>query len=329
MSSFRDKISATGSRVGSALKSTRGRSVLLYFLFVAVAFVFWLLLSLDNEVQRDFEVPVEIVGTPDSVTVVSTAPRFINVNVKGKGTQLLRFGLGGIPSFKIKFDECAIAGSDNTFGLPKGRLESRLREYFGQGVNIVSCRPDSIILAYTTRPGVKIKLHVNADVEAGLQYIISGPVTANVDSVNVYTTGTIPRDLHVIETEMLNLTNLRDTVRVQVKVKPVKGLRIIPDRVTVTVPVEPLISRNRKAQIEVINVPEGAELITFPSKVDVTYLVPMSLYNTDIPLKVYVDYDKVSMSSSKLPVSLSLIPETYKNVTVSPDSVEYIIENKP
>ena len=58
------------TKVTAALKSSRGQNVLLYLLFVAVAFVFWVFLSLDTEVQRDFDVPVELQDIPDSVTIV-------------------------------------------------------------------------------------------------------------------------------------------------------------------------------------------------------------------------------------------------------------------
>lgn len=42
------------TKVTAALKSSRGQNVLLYLLFVAVAFVFWVFLSLDTEVRPRF-----------------------------------------------------------------------------------------------------------------------------------------------------------------------------------------------------------------------------------------------------------------------------------
>ena len=72
------------AKVTAALKSSRGQNVMLYLLFVAVAFVFWVFLSLDTEVQRDFDVPVELQDVPDSVTVIGQIPPSIGVSVKGK-----------------------------------------------------------------------------------------------------------------------------------------------------------------------------------------------------------------------------------------------------
>lgn len=327
MSPLKEKLNRASGNIDRALHSSRGKDVMLYLMFVAIAFVFWLLLSLDNEVQRDFDVPVEIVDVPDSVTIIDPAPKTLSVSVKSKGSQLLRFLWGHVPVMKIKYDESR--ASRNRFFMNRSRLEARLRDYFGNvGVQIVSCKPDSISLAYTESPGRKVRLEIKADVQPNLQCIISGPITANVDSVRVYSAGELPKGFDRVETEMIVKGGLKDTMRYEVKLKPVPGARLIPDKVIVTVPVEPLISRKRQVEISAVNVPDGVGLITFPSKVDVSFLVPMSIYGEDFPMKAYVDYDRIRPGSSYLPVALSLVPEVYHNISLSPDSVEYIIEHK-
>ena len=312
-------------KVTAAIKSSRGQNVLLYLLFVAVAFVFWVFLSLDTEVQRDFDVPVELQDVPDSVTVIGQVPQSLDVSVKGKDSQLIRFLWGKLSPVKLKWQ-------DNVEGqalvLTHQKLDSRMREYFGNGVQIVSCRPDSLRIPFTTQPGVKVKLMVQADIPPNLQYIISGPITANVDSVTLYSVTDLPHNLKYVSTEPIVKSNLKDTMRYEIRVKPIAGVRIIPETVTVTVPIEPLIMRKRFVGIEVENLPDETNLITFPSKVEISYLVPMSAYNDDYPVKAYVDFRAAQPSRKKLAVSLSSMPVIYHNISFTPDSVEYIIENE-
>ncbi|MCM1354847.1 MAG: hypothetical protein NC212_00405 [Staphylococcus sp.] len=310
-------------KVTAALKSSRGQNVLLYLLFVAVAFVFWVFLSLDTEVQRDFDVPVELQEVPDSVTIIGQVPQSIGVSVKGKDSQLLRFLWGNMSPVKLKWQD-NIEG--DAMVVSHQKLDSRMREYFGNGVQIVSCRPDSLHLPFTALPGVKVKLVVQADIHPNLQYILSGPIVANVDSVTLYSVADLPHSLKLVSTEPLVKSDLKDTMRYEVKVKPIAGVRIIPDVVTVTVPIEPLIVKKRSVGIEVDNLPDGTNLITFPSKIEISYLVPMSAYNDDYPVKAYVDFRAAKPSRKKLHVSLSSMPSIYHNVSFSPDSVEYIIE---
>ena len=321
---MKDKVRHIADRVSTALRSSRGKDVLTYLMFVAVAFVFWVLMSLDTEVQRDFEVPMEVTEVPDSVTLIGQLPPTLAVSVKGKDSQLLRFMWGKLSPVKFKWADNA---SDGNMKLPGARLDSRLREYFGTGVEIVSCRPDSLRIPYTTQPGVKVKLLVQADIHPNLQYIVSGAPYANVDSVTLYSVNGIPHSLKVVSTEPIVKSDLKDTTRYEVKVKPIAGVRIIPDKVTVTVPVEPLIARKRMAVIEAQGVPEGKNLVTFPSKVEVSYLVPMSAYNDEYPLKAFVEYNDVKKPGNKIPVTLSMLPSIYHSVSFSPESVEYIIED--
>lgn len=312
-------------KVTAAIKSSRGQNVLLYLLFVAVAFVFWVFLSLDTEVQRDFDVPVELQDVPDSVTVIGQVPQSLDVSVKGKDSQLIRFLWGKLSPVKLKWQENV---EGQALVLTHQKLDSRMREYFGNGVQIVSCRPDSLRIPFTTQPGVKVKLMVQADIHPNLQYIISGPITANVDSVTLYSVTDLPHNLKYVSTEPIVKSNLKDTMRYEIRVKPIAGVRIIPETVTVTVPIEPLIMRKRFVGIEVENLPDETNLITFPSKVEISYLVPMSAYNDDYPVKAYVDFRAAQPSRKKLAVSLSSMPVIYHNISFTPDSVEYIIENE-
>lgn len=311
-------------RVSTALRSNRGKDVLTYLTFVAVAFVFWVFMSLDNEMQRDFDVPLEVTEIPDSVTLISQLPPSLAVSVKGKDSKLLRFFMGKMSPVKFKWVDNA---KDGSLIMPGARLDSRLRDYFGAGVEIVSCRPDSIRIPYTTQPGVKVKLRIDADIHPNLQYIVYGTPYTDVDSVTLYSINDIPHSIKEVSTEPIVKSGLTDTTTYVVAVKPIPGVRIIPDKVSVTVPVEPLIARKRTAAIETHGVPEGKHLVTFPSKVEVSYLVPMSAYNDDYPLKASVEYEDVKMPGNKIPVSLSILPSIYRSVSFTPESVEYIIEN--
>ncbi len=138
---MKEKLQHTADKVSTALRSSRGKDVLTYLMFVAVAFVFWVFMSLDTEVQRDFEVPIEISEVPDSVTLIGQAPEILSVSVKGKDSQMLRFLWGKISPVKFKWKENI---SDNYMHLPATRIDSRLREYFGPGIELVSYRPDTI-----------------------------------------------------------------------------------------------------------------------------------------------------------------------------------------
>lgn len=312
-------------RLTEAVHSSRGKDVLLYLLFVCVAFVFWVLLSLDTEVQRDYDVPVVIENVPDSVTFVSNVPPTINIGVQAKGSQLLQYSWGHLASLKLNFNEYGNL-DDGVFLMPTAKLESRVRDYFGSNVVINNVRPDSIRLTFTTMPGERLPIKINWDVTTNLEYMLSGALHADVDSVTVYSRQPVNASLNCVETERIVRKNLRDTTYVEVKLKPVAGVRIVPDRVRVCIPVEALINKKQSIRIEPLNVPDECNLLTFPSTVEINYLVPISRFNTDDPVKAYVDYGDIRPGKTYIPVHLSLLPHYMHNPSITPDSVEYIID---
>ncbi len=316
------------SKIHSAATSARGKEILLFLLFLMISYVFWLLLTLNNEMQEDIDVPVEIAGIPDSVTVISNVPDVIKVSVRDKGSALVKYKLGTMKTMKINWSD--YSSSKNKFLLNKADLGAKLREYFGSGSQIVTMLPDSLSLYYTTSPGRKVAVKVITDLKPIFGSIINGPVTASTDSVWLFSVEDLPHHLTSVETAPIVRGSLSDTTVITVSIKPVPGVKIIPDEITVTIPVEPLIARKQMATVIAKNLPDHISLHTFPSRIEIEYLVPMSEYNSEpYEINAYVDYNDIEHNSTgKLPVSLSLLPESYHSVEAIPDSVEYITEQR-
>ncbi|MDE5745696.1 MAG: hypothetical protein K2H84_08605 [Paramuribaculum sp.] len=319
-----ERIKTLKEKLQNALHSAKGKDAVLYLMCVCVAFIFWILLSLDSEVQRDYEVPLEIVDVPDSITLIGNVPSYFGVSVQGKGSQLVRFLWGKPAPVKISFNENV--SEKSILSLSKLKIDSRLRDYFGGGVQITAVRPDTIRIPFTSSPGVLLPVVIQADVHPSLQSVISGKLRASVDSVRVFGVHGVPHSLRYVQTEYFSRSGLTDTTVVEVSIEPVKGLRIIPDKIKVTIPIEPLILKTRSVLVERVGLPHNTGLITFPARVEVNYLVPMSEYNKDFPITAFVEYSDVNHTTQKAKVHLSGLPQVCQNISVVPDSVEYIIE---
>lgn len=306
--------------------SAKGGDLLLLLVCIGIASVFWLFLSLYEEIERDYDLPIKIENVPDSIVIVENTPATVNVVAQGKGVQFLKFLWRDLPPLKINFKE--FAGSSGVLNVSRQKFEALLRDYFGQGVKILSLRPETIKAQYTSNVGRKVELEIDCDIQPSFQCVISGPIVANVDSVMLYSANDLPRELTSVATYPLIRSGLKDTTEYVVKIKPIEGVRVIPDQVKITVPVEPLIAKRRTLYIDVINQPEDIKLVTFPSTVEVNYLLPMSAYNNEAPIKLFVDYNTINRETQKVKVQTTNLSGLYRNFTFKPDSVEYIIESR-
>ena len=308
------------------LKSTSGfKDSMLFLVFVGVAAVFWFILALNDSAQNHFNVRLHIVNTPDSVTFISDVPDRIGVTVNDKGTSLWRNGYLKNPTININFKEYASKG---VLRYSFSDLQSAIKETFGGEAQVSSLSIDSLQLIYTTNPGKKVPVFINCHAYPASGSTIEGNIKASPGSVYVYGSREVVDTINYISTEEITLRNLTETTVLEAKIQQVKDARAMPSKITLTVPVEPLVRKEAMISVEAKNVPEGEQLLLFPTKIPVEYYVAMSRLSDDEDdnIELVVDYSDIPTSKSgKLKVETLSYPERLKNLKLRSDSVEYAV----
>lgn len=319
-----DRLKELLRRAGKAIRSPRGRDVLMFMLFLFISAVLWGVLALNEEEQYDLRMPVRITHVPDSVTLLSKGPDALTVNLRARGTQLLKMSLGDTPGVNIDF---RVYRSGEYMHLSNAELKALARNASG-GSQVSVLYPDSISIPFTTHPGFKLPVRANVQATPGPRASLSGRPKVAPDSVKLYALGGhLPSGVDYINTEALSLEAVEGQQTRRLRLLPPPGTRAIPDSVDVTIEAEPLIMKRRRVVIEPVNVPANIKLITFPAQIEVMYMVPMSAYtNSDPHFRVIADYRRISRKRSKIRLRLTDVPQNLQNVQLSADSAEYIIE---
>ena len=308
------------------LKDTSGfKNSMLFLVFVAVSTLFWLILALNDSAQDHFNVRVNVTNMPDSVTFISDFPDKIHVTVSDKGTSLWRNGYLKSPAINIDFKEYA---SDGILSYSYSDLVSALKDTFGGTAQITSMSMDSIQLVYTTNPGKRVPVIIDCKVYPASGTTIEGNIKSSPASVYVYGPKIVTDTIHSVDTEIVTLRDINETTTLDAKIKKIKGVRIYPSSVSLTVPIEPLVRKEALVTVDAANVPKGEEMLIFPSRVPVEYYVAMSRLNDDENGNIIleVDYDEINVSKNgKLSVKAKSYPDRLKNLRLQSDSVEYAI----
>lgn len=309
------------------LSSSKGRDILLYLVFVIISFAFWAILSLNNLIQDNYKVRFRITGIPQGVTMINDYPREFNVTVKNNGYVLLKYMIGDNPEITVDFKE--YANGNGQILISRQELEDMLVAEFGSGTSIVSFSPESLSIKYTSLPGKKVPVEIFGDYVANFQYVVNGEIVAVPDSVTIYSDAGNLSAINKVRTEKIISRNLTDSLYVKIAIQNIKDVRAVPDSVDVMIPVEPLVTKRSSIPVIVKNLPENVSVVVFPSYVQVSYLLPMSLYNDrlDDKFEASVDYGDIQGNKAKLPVRIEIAPEIYQNIQLETDSVEYVIEN--
>lgn len=297
----------------------------LFLVFVCISTLFWFVLAANDSAQDNFNVKVSISNVPDSVTFISDIPGKVHVSVRDKGTNLWRSHWRP-PTINVDFRDY---GENGILRFSKDDITASLKSQFGKTATITSVSIDSIYLDYTTNKGKRVPVVIDARITTASGSVIASGLKPHPSSVYVYGEKRVLDTIHSVHTSLLSLKDISESCKVEVGMRKIANAKIIPSKIEVDVPVEPLVKKEAMITITPINVPEDRNLLLFPSKIPVAYYVAMSHLgdNDDPEVELTVDYNDLtkSSSSSRLGITIARFPSRLQNLTLKTDSVEYTV----
>ncbi len=299
--------------------------MLTFAVFIGIAAMFWLILTLNDSVQDGCIVNIKISNKPDSITFISDVPKTIHVEVKDKGSSLMRTMWMKTPTLTLNFHELAEHGQ---MICSRSDMMSALKETFGSSATILSTSLDSLRLIYTDNPGKAIPVVAEVKASARAGYIVYGHPVSDPPRVTAYGPREIIDTLHRVMTKSYVEQDLSETKSFISELKNIPGVRLIPGSVNVKVNVEPLVAKEDMVTVVAENVPHDENLLLFPSNVRVSYFVPMSEFSNDKKgVRVVVDYnDLAEHRGERLPLRIEPIKGIAAvNPRLHSDSVEYTL----
>lgn len=305
--------------------SSRFRSLLTFAVFVGIAALFWLIMTLNDSVQDGCIVNVRITNKPDSVTFISEVPKSIHVEVKDKGSSLMRTMWMKTPTLNLNFRDLAEHGQ---LICSRTDMMAALKETFGINATILSCSIDSLRLVYTDRPGKSIPVVVAVSASARAGFTVYGLPVADPTRVTAYGPREILDTLTRVFTKAYRESDLSESKQFLSDLRPISGVRLIPSKVQVNVNVEPLVAKEEIVGVVAENVPSDENLLLFPSTVRVSYYVPMSEFSDEKKVvRVVVDYNELANHmGERLPLRIEKVEGVnVVNPKLHSDSVEYTL----
>lgn len=293
--------------------------------FVGISAMFWLILTLNESVQDGCIVNVRISNKPDSITFISEVPKTIHVEVRDKGSSLMRSMWFKTPTLNLNFRELADQGQ---LLCSRSDMMAALKETFGGNATIISSSVDSLRLVYTDQPGKSIPVLVAVRASAKAGYTVYGQPAADPTRVTAYGPREIIDTMTRVLTKSYVESDLSESRSFKSELKSIPGVRLIPSTVQVKVNVEPLVAKEEIVTVVAENVPHDENLLLFPSTVRVSYYVPMSEFSDERKsVRVVVDYNDVAAHmGERIPLRIEPVKGVNAvNPRLHSDSVEYTL----
>ena len=300
--------------------------VFLFFLFAA--FIFWYLMTMNQEYEMKYKVRLELKRLPEHLVVTEELPKEIEVVLKDRGDKLVEYKARGLMKTLV-IDHRHYANVMGHTAIHGAELNKLLSEGLASTTSIVSVSLDTLQYYVADARGAKLPVRWQGVIEANSQYTME-QVRMVPDSVVVYVAPQVRDTMKAVYVSDIYLVGLTDSVNYTIDLtKGKRGVRYEPSEVALKAAVSPYVVKSVVVPVEGYMFPYGQHLKTFPSKVTVRFRVGLNDFRevTEKDFKVRVRHSQLNENASgRVTLSVDEMPGNVTNVVIEPAEVDYLIE---
>lgn len=312
------------------LLSEKSREFFIFLFFFCIAGGYWLLQTLNNDYETEFSIPVRLKGVPNNVMITSEPVSELRIKVKDKGTVLLNYMLGK-SFYPVTLDFGDYKSANNRVSVYASEIERQVLGQLNVSTRLLAMKPDTLEYYYATGVSKRVPVKLRGEVSAGRQYYLSDTIF-RPDSVDVYASAAVLDTITAVYTQVVSETDIADTLRRQVALPMLKGVKYVPASVELVLPVDIYTEKTLEVPLTGVNFPPDKVLRAFPSKVQVTFQVGLSRFRqiAASDFNILVSYEELlRLGSDKYTVKLGKLPEGVTQVRCTPGQVDFLIEQIP
>jgi len=312
------------------LFSKANKELLIFLFFLGLSGIFWLNMALNETYEKEFAIPVSVVGIPKNAVLTSDEVDTVRMTIRDKGFTLLTYMYGDVLK-KISISFKTYSKNNGTGSVSAQDLQKMVYQQLASGSRITSVKPEKLEFYYNYGAKKMVPVRWSGRVIPEELYFISS-VHYSPDSVTIYASEEKLDSINMVYTEQLNYANFRDTLIANCELSKIKGVKMVPDHVKVAFFTDVLTEeRIEGIPVEGINMPPGMLLRTFPAKVTVSFVTGVSTFRNlkSDDFSVIADYNEIKKDpSEKCHIYLKKVPGGISRARLETTLVDYLIESE-
>lgn len=304
------------------------KKFLIFLFFLVLSSTFWLAIALNETVEKEISIPIRLINVPKNAIITTPLPDSIRVVLREKGFGLLTYMYGNkLKPISVSFDTYANK-NNNVATIPVSDVQKTVLSYLYASTKIVSIKPDKLEFYYNFGLSKLVPIRLLGKVAPSKGYYLAQTLFVP-EHVTIYASKHLLDSISNIYTEPLNITSFSDTIKTSVRLQKIRGVKIVPQVVSLFLYPDILTEESIEVPITAVNMPSNRVLRTFPSRVKVFYSVGASRYRTinENAFRVEADYKTIeNKASSKCRIAIKSFPQGVSNVRLEVNEIDYLIE---
>lgn len=312
------------------LARVMNRQFFIFLFFVALSTGFWFFKNLNASYEMEFDVPIKLVNIPEKAVITTELPKTLRVTVKDRGAVLLQYRYVS-PFSAVKVDFTQNDAKSGHVTILSRELIKQVTRQLPSTARISSYKPDTLEYYYNYGSYQRVPVRLQGHFSTQERFGVSG-ISVIPDSVSVYAIQEVLDTITAAYTIAQNVDNLEQNTVKETLLRTVRGAKFVPNKVTTKVYVDRITEKTVQVPIQWVNFPATKVLRTFPSKVNITFQVGASKYNSISAdnFVLVVSYDElINNKTGKYRLRLKTIPAGASHVRISPGEIDFLIEDVP
>lgn len=309
------------------LKSIKNKKLNVFGLFLLLTFVLLMLTKLSKKYIDNIAFDIVYVNLPENRVITLDSNPKLDAVISDYGLNLLTYHFKKF-SFQVDFDNDVFI-RDSNYIWDVNKSLNRIKAKLGTSTEIVSVGHDTIKFPFETLSVKKVPVVLNSNINFKSGYDMLNGYILKPDSINVIGSTSDISKIEKVETEMLRLKDVTDTINSVVQLKKLDNkVKFSDDNIKVLAKVEKFTEGTLEVPITIINKPIDVSINYYPKEISVSFYVSLNNYKSIKPLdfKVECDFNEIE-NTNKTFFTPKLVksPKLVKNVRLNQNKVEFIL----
>ncbi|RIY36666.1 YbbR-like domain-containing protein [Capnocytophaga canis] len=299
------------------------RRTVTFVICLLVSIVLWSLIRLSKTLHREFSVDVAITNIPEDMFLNTSQKYKIKIRAEGNGYALLKYYSQG-QVLSVDFNDLEYIGNKR-YKLSKN-ISNKLNVISKNNFRIQNTYSDTIYIDLEKKYTKRLPLKVNLNASYHREYQLTD-LEIMPDSVEVMGFKTAIDTLQEVVVILDGRKEVKESFEAVHFLKKSDFLQYNTDKITVKAMVDKVSEQIIKLPIQVTNIPEGSQVKTFPSEVDVLCSGDLNLLKNikQDDIQIIADYLDVQ-DDSRIPLTIQTTLRRVKITFLGENKVEYLIK---
>lgn len=311
-------------------RSNDKRKINIFLIFLLCSFLAWLVSRLSETYVDRTTFDLEYINVPDSLLLADNSFKNADVRLRASGFQFLGFNYN---SKKIEVDLSNMVNNQSKFYVTQLDFKKQIESQLSGSITLLEVDRDTLFLDFYKVELKEVPISPNISLNPAQNYLVDGKLKLEPSLISISGPKKELDLVNSVSTSEVELNEITEDFSIIVDLvlpEELKNLVLSEKKVRISGNVFRFSEKLIEIPVEVINLPEGTQIKTFPSTIAVLCKARIDRLKDISPaeFKVVANFKDQRGENQNLQVSLIEKPNEVYSVQLMKNEVEFILKRQ-